>query len=340
MGDAMTHTPWTPDILPGFDQMRLTGMTASDGPPDPVLVRRRCASSGSKAVLYIHGYTDYFFQTHLADFFNQNGLHFYAIDLRRHGRALRPQQWPNYTASIDEFLEDVDAAITQLQTNEGIDWLLLNGHSTGGLVAALYGHRGRRRDAINAIFLNSPFLAMNLPPWQAHYAVPCLSALGHLFPQLPTPPLTALYGQSLHVSERGQWDYNTRWKPIKGFPVLAGWLRAIHRAQLEVAQGLQIGCPVLLMHAARSVWPTQFGPDAMAADIVLNVQDMIRLAPRLAKQVSLCAIAGGIHDLSLSQPEPRQQMFDALHEWLISVGVTAAKAELQTHQATQRLPTP
>jgi alpha-beta hydrolase superfamily lysophospholipase len=340
MGESMTHTLWTPDILLGFEQLRLTGLTAWDGPADPVLVRRRCTRTGSKAVLYIHGYTDYFFQTHLADFFNQNGLHFYAIDLRRHGRALRAHQWPNYTADINEYLEDVDAAIAQLLASEGIDWLLLNGHSTGGLVAAIYGHRGLRRDAIKAVFLNSPFLAMNLPPWQAQYAVPFLSALGRVFPQLPTPPLTALYGKSLHVSERGQWDYNTRWKPITGFPVLAGWLRAIHQVQQEVARGLRIDCPVLLMHAARSAWPTEFGPDVMAADIVLNVQNMIRLAPRLGKQVSVRAIEDGIHDLCLSQPSPRQRMFDALQEWLGSLGLSAAEAELQTHHLISPSPKP
>jgi alpha-beta hydrolase superfamily lysophospholipase len=340
MGNSMTPTLWSPDIMPGFEQLRLTGMTASDGPADPMLVRRRYAGTCSKAVLYIHGYTDYFFQTHLADFYNHQGFHFYAIDLRRHGRALQPHQWPNYTASIDEYLEDVHAAITQLQTSEGIDWLLLNGHSTGGLVAALYAHRGRRRNAIKAVFLNSPFLAMNLPPWQARYAVPFLSALGHTLPKLPTPPLTALYGQSLHVSQRGQWEYNTQWKPIHGFPVLAGWLRAIHLAQLEVSQGLRIDCPVLLMHAARSAWPAQFGSDVMAADIVLNVLDMIRLAPRLGKQVSLRAIEGGVHDLSLSQPEPRQRMFSALHDWLSGLGSNDGKAELQPQHPLESSPKP
>jgi alpha-beta hydrolase superfamily lysophospholipase len=181
---------------------------------------------------------------------------------------------------------------------------------------------------------------MNLPPWQAKFAVPILAALGRVFPHLPTPPLTALYGKSLHVSEHGQWNYNTRWKPIHGFPVLAGWLRAIHRAQQEVAQGLHIGCPVLLLHAARSAWPTQFGPDAMAADIVLNVQDMIRLAPCLGKQVSVHAIEDGIHDLCLSQPVPRQHFFDTLEEWLDGLMATAAEAECQTHHLTQTCPSP
>lgn len=79
---------------------------------------------------------------------------------------MREYQLPNYTNDIDEYLQDVDVAICLLRQEEGVDWLLLNGHSTGGLVSALYAHRGEHRSAINAVFLNSPFLDMNLPAWQ------------------------------------------------------------------------------------------------------------------------------------------------------------------------------
>ena len=163
----MQQTSWTPDVLPGFEQTTLACLTALNGPAQAVLVRRRCNNASSRAVLYVHGYVDYFFQTHLADFYNQAGLHFYALDLRRHGRAMRSHQLPNYTSDINEYLQDVDAAVQVLRSAENIDWLLLNGHSTGGLVAALYAHRGPLRSAVSAVFLNSPFLDMNLPAWQA-----------------------------------------------------------------------------------------------------------------------------------------------------------------------------
>ncbi len=37
-----------------------------------------------KAVLYIHGFIDYFFQTEMAEQFNQHGYDFYALDLRKY----------------------------------------------------------------------------------------------------------------------------------------------------------------------------------------------------------------------------------------------------------------
>jgi len=310
---------WTPDVLPGFEQTTLTGLSAADGPVEVVLVRRRCNAASTRAVLYIHGYVDYFFQTHLADFYNRAGLHFYAIELRRHGRSLRQHQLPNYTADIAEYLQDVDAAISLLREQEHIDWLLLNGHSTGGLVAALFAHRGEQRAAVNAVFLNSPFLDMNLPAWQQWLLEPIVSALGAVFPHFQIPDTSVVYGQSLHASQHGEWHYETRWKPIEGFPIYAGWFRAIHRAHAEVARGLAIACPVLVMHAARSAWPKLWSEEAMTADVVLDVADIRRLSPRLGAHVVIRAIADGRHDLTLSTLEAREQVFKELQDWLTTI---------------------
>ncbi len=323
----MNPTLWSADVLAGFEQTTLSGLTAPDGPVDLVLVRRRCPQPTSKAVLYVHGYVDYFFQTHLADFYNSVGLHFYALDLRRHGRSMRSHQRPNFTRDIDEYLQDMDVAIACLQQAEKIDWLLVNGHSTGGLVAALHAHRGTMRSAVNAVFLNSPFLDMNLPAWQERYLEPLVAAVGRWFPGLVIPSPPSVYGQSLHADHHGHWRYNTQWKPLEGFAVYAGWFNAVHRAQGEVACGLSIACPVLLMHAQHSAWPTQWDEAAMVTDIVLDVADMQRLAPRLGRHIEVIAIADGVHDLVLSGNVPRQQVFDELRDWLVRIGAIGSDAQ-------------
>lgn len=309
-------TSWQADVLPGFEQATMH-VPFHKGTIDAVVVRRATSPvRGGAAVLYVHGFVDYFFQTHLADFYEAQGLRFYALDLRRHGRALRDGQQANSTHSIDEYLDDVSAAIGVLADEEGVDWLLLNGHSTGGLVAALYAHRGVRRAAVDAVFLNSPFLDMNLPAWQERLLEPVLAALGRVVPSLRLPGLSSLYAESLHADHRGEWRFDLAWKPLAGFPARAGWLRAIHRAQAEVAGGLSIGQPVLLLHAARSAHPTEWGADVQSADIVLDVADMVRLAPGLGSQVEVHAVEGGIHDLVLSAEPARRRTFELLAGWL------------------------
>src|SRR5262245_425016 len=101
------------------------------------LVRRRSDGGPSnRAVLYVHGFTDYFFQTHLADFYAARGWDFYALDLRKYGRSLRPHQTPNFVRDIAEYYPELDAAAEQIRA-DGHDTLLVNAHSTGGLVTAL-----------------------------------------------------------------------------------------------------------------------------------------------------------------------------------------------------------
>jgi alpha-beta hydrolase superfamily lysophospholipase len=320
----LVHPDWKPDVLEGFESTTLTGLRDASGTVDAVLVRlRRTGVSDPvptswprRAVLYLHGYVDYFFQAHLAEFYQRAGIDFYALDLRRHGRALRPNQRPNYTAGLNEYLQDVDAAITLIRGHGEAQWIALNGHSTGGLVAALYGHRGAQSEAVRAIVLNSPFLEMNLPVWQQRFAEPVLAAIGRVWTSMPLPGLSRFYGRSLHRDHGGEWDFEKRWKPMDGFGVYAGWFGAIHRAHAEVSAGLDIRCPVLLMHSERSSWPRTWNEDVHSSDIVLNVSDMVRLAPKLGRDVVRVAVQGGMHDLVLSRPAVRAEVFRLMGAWL------------------------
>ena len=265
----MTGTTWRPDVLADFEHATLA-VPFRGSTIDAVVVRRAASPvAGGAAVLYVHGFGDYF-----------------------------------------------SAAIGLLQAHEGVEWLLLNGHSTGGLVAALYAHRGPRRSDVDAVFLNSPFLDMNLPAWQEAVLEPVLSAVGRIVPSLKLPGLSSLYGESLHADHRGEWSFDLAWKPLAGFPARAGWFRAIHRAQAEVAGGLSIAQPVLLLHAGRGAHRKEWNADVLSAVIVLDVADMERLAPGLGSRVEVGSVDGGIHDLVLSREPARARTFELLADWL------------------------
>jgi alpha-beta hydrolase superfamily lysophospholipase len=324
-GVGAAELVWTPDLLPGYEQATLGGM-AEDGPVSTVLVRRRCAVPTDRAVVYLHGFVDYFFQAHLGQAYCDAGIHFYALELRRHGRAMLPHQLPNFTTDLDEYLQDVDRALGALRTQEGVHRVVLNGHSTGGLVAALYAHRGRQRDVLSGIVLNSPFFDMNLPRWQQRVVEPVLAWVGGWWPELRLPGLPTAYGESLHQRHHGAWLYDTAWKPIAGFPVYAGWFRAIHRAHAELERGLNVDCPCLVLRAQRSLGRARWSEDVMSADVVLNVSDIERLAPKLGPRVQQQSIAGGIHDLMLSAPVPRQAAWQAVLDWLRSIGLLDSPA--------------
>src|SRR3989442_4583659 len=149
---------WQLDTLwPGFEALELEFPNDYDGPVVATLVRLPAANAPRGAVLYIHGFSDYFFQRHMAERFAAEGYAFYALDLRKYGRSLRPQQHANFCKSVSEYYADIDAAFELIGGP-----LLLAGHSMGGLVAALYAHEGKRRDEGQRLWLNSAIFDWDL----------------------------------------------------------------------------------------------------------------------------------------------------------------------------------
>lgn len=148
------------------------------------------------AVLYIHGYMDYFFQHHLAAFFIDQSISFYAIELRKHGSSIKSHQHENYFQDITEYDEEMSIVLKKIK-HEGHSKIILNGHSTGGLIATHYALHGEYKQLISGIILNSPFLEFNIPK-TLKVIVPFITPLAVLFPYLKTTRLPPFYTQSLH----------------------------------------------------------------------------------------------------------------------------------------------
>ncbi|GAA3999833.1 alpha/beta hydrolase [Hymenobacter fastidiosus] len=312
-----TASLYQPDILGADYEQRILPQPADyEGAVQSTLVRRLPAKQYAQAVLYVHGFNDYFFQQEMAARYQQHGYDFYALDLRKYGRSLLPQQRPNNVRDLREYYADLDAALTIVQA-EGHATILLSGHSTGGLVAALYAQDGRQRTAVTALFLNSPFLAMHQSWFNKRVGVPLAAALGWLVPGAKIPTnLSPEYGRSLHREHHGEWDYQLAWKPNQVFPVTAGWLRAIHGGHQRIRRGLSIAQPVLVLHSDQTVRTGGWSDEYFRADGVLNVRDIHTLAPRLGPRVTVKAIAGGMHDLVLSRPPVREVVYRELFAWL------------------------
>jgi alpha-beta hydrolase superfamily lysophospholipase len=302
-----------------YTRRRIVLPSDYEGEVEATLVTLRASAPTKRAVLYLHGFVDYFFQTHLAEFFTERGYDFYALDLRKYGRSLRPHQSPNFCRDLAEYDAEIDAAMKIIREEEGHDTVLLNGHSTGGLIAALYAHRVRGRGLLQGVFLNSPFLEFNAP-WVVRRGFgPILRLLSRIAPTSGIgQELGSVYGSTIHVDYQGEWRYDLAWKPLRGFKVYAGWAGAISRAQRVAQRGLAIDVPVLLASSARS-YSGKLSDAAHHADAVLSVTDMARYGPGLGPDVTLVQIEGGLHDLTLSAPPVRAALFAEVDRWLKSV---------------------
>ncbi|MEX0153217.1 alpha/beta hydrolase [Microbacterium sp. LMI1-1-1.1] len=309
---------WRPDVLgEGFEQQTLPLGRDPEGEVCATLVRSR-PHPGARLfgelrdvdVLYVHGWSDYFFQTGLAGFFTERGARFYALDLRKYGRSLRPGQSPGYVAALDVYDADIAAARDAMGTAREGRRLMLVGHSTGGLTLTLWA--ARHPGAADALILNSPWLELQLGPIGRQALAPLVNARARIDP-LGTHPVVDLGFYTRAQREVGTLPESPDgWRPPQGFPTHPGWLAAVIAGHARVASGLDVGCAVHVLLSARSTTALTWSDAMLSSDSVLVVDDIARAATRIAATVTISRVDGALHDVFLSAPAAREAAYAAL----------------------------
>ena len=197
------------------------------GPVRPADRPSRCAPS--RAVLYVHGWSDYFFQTRPRRVLARPGAAFYALDLRKYGRSLRPGQTPGYVDDLRD-LRRGDRRVAR-----------------------------RRRARSSARAPASCSWATRPAGWSRPVGAPPPRGAQRAGAQQPVARAAGLVARCRHISgagdrrlarfqpegaaaqhrprllrahperrERRGVDRTTRsWRPTPSFPVRAGWLQAV-----------------------------------------------------------------------------------------------------------------
>lgn len=313
---------WEPDVLgQRFEQLTLPLPPDAEGEVVATVVRYkgpvrfplpRPAASGAN-VLYVHGWSDYFFQRELAEFWHGAGARFYALDLRKYGRSLRPNQTPGYVADLAEYDADIDSAIGAM--SDSTRPLILMGHSTGGLTLSLWAARNPTRVA--ALVLNSPWLEFQGRAGGRSAFAPLVSMQARYRPMDLMPGLDlGYYARTTSSHLDGAWDYDLAWRPERSFPAHAGWLNAILAGHAAVAAGLHLSMPVAAMLSSRSLLQPRWDPAMMQADVAIDVEVVADRAAHLGDTVTLLRIEGAMHDITLSVPPVRARAYAALSRWL------------------------
>jgi len=309
---------YQPDILGnGFEQLTINQPDDYEGKVTCTVIRKKTATASKKAVLYVHGFNDYFFQAELANWYNAHGYNFYAVDLRKYGRSILPNHKMNNVRDLKEYFADLDTTLRIIQT-EGSTTVLLNGHSTGGLICTYYAQEHPNSELFHSMFLNSPFFEFNESKFKRKFGVPFIAKRALKKPdKLKKGGFTKWYGYSLHTSEHGQWDYNLAWKPHIAPSVNYGWIRAIHEAQLAVKTGKEITVPTIVIFSMKSVYPKKWSDELYEGDAILNVEDIRRVSELLnCKSINTVQMDGLLHDVVLSPHEVKVDMYNRLGNWL------------------------
>ena len=316
---------WTDDVLPGYRQHTMTLGTDPDGEGElfATLVRTTESIPSSSVVLGLHGYTDYFFNTELAEHFAARGWRFYSLDSRRCGRSWRAGQTPHFTTDLARYDRELEGALAIIGAENPGARVLVYGHSTGGLVVSLWldrlrGHGATATLNIAGLVLNSPFLELNGPAILRTRATS--TAIGAVSRVRKTRVVRGAgsggYGLTLHRAYHGEFDYNLTWKPIGGFPITVGWIHAIRRGQARLQRGLDVGVPNLVLRSDHSVAETAETQLLQRGDAVLDVAHIARWAGCLGNRTTSVPVIDAKHDVFLSLSEPRAAAYAELDRWL------------------------
>ncbi len=322
---------WADDVLPGYRQTTLDMGPDPDGEGDlfATLVRpadREDAAPSDRTVLAVHGFTDYFFNTQLVDFFAERGYRLYGLDLHKCGRSWREGQTPHFTTDLSRYDRDLERALMVIRAENPAAKTLVYGHSTGGLVVSLWLDRLRRRGDTAALglvglVLNSPFLDLVGPTvLRTRATAGAIGAVSRMRKKRVLRPAgKGGYGLTLHRDYHGEFDYNLQWKPVGGFPITAGWVHAVRRGQARLHRGLDVGVPNLVLRSDHSVAETTGTDEMQRGDAVLDVAHIARWAGCIGNRQTIVPVIDAKHDVFLSLAGPRDSAYAELDRWLVGL---------------------
>ena len=210
----------------------------------PLVPPRRARRAGRAArCSMVHGFTDYFFNTELADHFAARGFAFYALDLHKCGRSRQQGQTPHFTTDLAPLRRRTGAGARRSSRRDRRRRVLVAAHSAGGLIVPLWLDRLRRRggDRARGRHRADPQQPVARPAGPAvpahrrHRRRRSWRWRGCASGRWSVAPTEGGYGTTLHRDYAGDFDYNLDWKPIGGFPVTFGWIHAIRRGHAQAA---------------------------------------------------------------------------------------------------------
>ncbi|QJC21268.1 alpha/beta hydrolase [Arcanobacterium buesumense] len=336
-------TTWYPDFLGNDFSYTTINLEPDDqGPVVATLVRHLPADASQSAptdsaqphfaLLAVHGWNDYFYQTEFAQAITDYGGRFYGLDLRRYGRSHREGQMWGYTSDLKNYDEEIQAAIDIITAQHGQDFpVILYGHSTGGLTTSLWAARNTTQLA--GLILNSPWLEYQ-DSFFAHYlGRPAIDAIARISPtKIISTSDNGFYQRVLTgwkdedgpmpVHQPGDPFFEGGWKPdarfrhFPSFPIRAGWLSAVLHGHAQVAKGLQMDLPVLVLTSARSEITNTWNASQRSVDGVLDVDLIRQRAAHLSNHTTLVKLNGAIHDVMFSRAEVRAEAYAQVCTWI------------------------
>ena len=266
-----------------------------------------------KAVLFLHGWSDYFFNIELARFWDAQGFEFFALDMHNHGRSLQPDTPGGYVADLEHYDAEIGTAVGMIAESAGADAPAarphgpFDGRPRGGAV----GQPQSRR--FSHLVLNSPWLEMHRSALVRRAARTMRGADRPAAARGRDPAAGArllLARASAALRPRASGTLDDAYRPPLAFPVRAGWLSAILAGQAAGRAAWTSGRPVLVLMSGGERRTASCGTRKCGRRRGAGREHRRPPVPcRWARSVTVERIDGALHDVFLSRRSVRADAY-------------------------------
>ena len=266
------------------------------------------------AILFVHGFNDYFYNYIIIPILLYDyGYDVYAITLRRYGSTIKKDDDKLfYTNDLNEYIEDIDNCFPKILEGKYKN-IFLVGHSTGGLTSTIYCHKGKYKDKIKGLILNSPFFDLNDSALMEFILKYIIYYIGIIYPTFKLVSKTDDYYNTITEEVLKRFYFNSDYKLRGCSPVYAGWIKTIvYNQSLIQNKKINLKIPILVLYSDKTI-PV----DKMEkGDNTLDVKEINKYSDFIGKNVTEYSIKNAIHDVFSSEDEPREKAFQLFFEFL------------------------
>ena len=267
------------------------------------------------ALIWIHGYNDYYFHFHVGNELLKNGYDVYAITLRNFGKIAKDRRYIHYVKSWNSYFEDINNSLQWITKNKKHKKFVLYGHSTGGLISTIYMNEGKYKNIFNGLILNSPFFdfyGSDLEEFMIKYI---FYYIAYIFPTfVASSGSNKIYKVPFYKNMLKRYHFNQNYKLTYPSHVFVSYLQNAAYQQNRIQNNkINISKPILVLHSEKSTrWPECNDN----TDCVLDVNEIKKYSKLIGNNVKLQSLNGAIHDVLLSKDKISKKGIDYVTKFL------------------------
>lgn len=265
----------------------------------------------SNALIWIHGFNDYYYNLYIGEKFLKEGYDIYAIQLRRYSSSNIENKF--YCDNLNEYIQDINNIFPKILKKD-YKKIILYGHSMGGLISSIYCKKGLYKDKITHLILNSPFFDFKLSLFEKIFINYIVYYLSYIFPKFLIRSIDINKKNYLTLNIKNRFYVDDKYKLNILPPVHASWIKTIiDYHNIIKYQNLNIKIPILVLFCDKS---TKFINSNQTGDDTLDINDIDKYSNNLGKNIKKYQFNNAIHDIFSSSLDVINKAFEITVDWL------------------------